>query len=119
MTCIIVRQGAFQDYERLHTAFGHRARPSTEAGLGCCKFRLAWINLVSKPEHNGLRENPRLIPGGRPEGSDTRSHRRRVRTVCAEIRLNNKSVFQVAPDIHLKRSFIAFAATADHRGVGA
>ena len=24
MTCIIVRQGAFQDYERLHTAFGHR-----------------------------------------------------------------------------------------------
>ncbi len=24
MTCIIVRQGAFQDYERLHAAFGHR-----------------------------------------------------------------------------------------------
>ena len=24
MTCIIVRRGAFKDYERLHAAFGHR-----------------------------------------------------------------------------------------------
>ncbi len=26
MTCIIVRHGAFQEYERLHAAFGHLVR---------------------------------------------------------------------------------------------
>ncbi len=72
MTCIIVRHGAFQEYERMHAAFGHRVpviwdrrrartRPLAHADTAPSASN---PNRRRKPPHSWTAFGFIVVPGG-------------------------------------------------------
>ena len=59
MTCIIVRQGAFQDYERMHAAFGHRVPVIWDRRRARTRLR-AHAETAPSARHPNRRQKPPL-----------------------------------------------------------